>query len=265
MELGQRLKQARLEAGLSQRQLCGQVITRNMLSQIENGSARPSMETLRYLAGQLGKPMGYFLEEGSVLSPNQQVMEKARQATAQQVLELLEGYQAPDPIFDRERYLLEALACMDMARKTLADDRRGYAAALLQQAKTAGEQTPYYTQALERERVLLSYQAKALSPEQALALLPENSRELYLRAEAAITQGEPVKAGQLLDAIQTREGKWYFLRGESFMQQRCFARAAECYHEAEDWDPYKVYSRLETCYRELEDFKKAYEYACKQR
>ena len=63
MELGQRLRQARLEAGLSQRQLCGEVITRNMLSQIENGSARPSMETLRYLASRLGKPISFFLEE----------------------------------------------------------------------------------------------------------------------------------------------------------------------------------------------------------
>ena len=57
MELGKRLKAARLEAGLSQRQLCGEVITRNMLSQIENGAARPSMDTLLYLADRLGKPM----------------------------------------------------------------------------------------------------------------------------------------------------------------------------------------------------------------
>ena len=57
MELGQLLKQARLEAGLSQRQLCGSEITRNMLSQIENGSAHPSMATLRYLAGRLNKPI----------------------------------------------------------------------------------------------------------------------------------------------------------------------------------------------------------------
>ena len=56
MALSQRLKQARLEAGLSQKALCGDRITRNMLSQIENGSARPSMDTLRYLAQQLGKP-----------------------------------------------------------------------------------------------------------------------------------------------------------------------------------------------------------------
>ena len=47
MDLGRRLKQARLDAGLSQRQLCGTEITRNMLSQIENGNARPSMDTLR--------------------------------------------------------------------------------------------------------------------------------------------------------------------------------------------------------------------------
>ena len=48
MELSQKLKQARLDAGLSQKALCGDQITRNMLSQIENGSARPSMDTLRY-------------------------------------------------------------------------------------------------------------------------------------------------------------------------------------------------------------------------
>ena len=50
MDLGQKLRQARLEAGLSQRQLCGEEITRNMLSQIENGTARHSMDTLRFLA-----------------------------------------------------------------------------------------------------------------------------------------------------------------------------------------------------------------------
>ena len=50
MELGKRIKEARLDAGLSQRQLCGERLTRNMLSLIENGSARQSMDTLQYLA-----------------------------------------------------------------------------------------------------------------------------------------------------------------------------------------------------------------------
>ena len=100
MELGQKLKQARIDAGLSQRQLCGEEITRNMLSLIENGSARPSMDTLRYLAAQLGKPVSYFLEEDAVVSPNQQVMAEARRAfnvaNWQGVLDVLAGYREPD-------------------------------------------------------------------------------------------------------------------------------------------------------------------------
>ena len=80
MELSQKLKQARLDAGLSQKALCGDRITRNMLSQIENGSAHPSMNTLRYLAAQLGKPLSYFLEDDAVTSPNQELMEKLRLA-----------------------------------------------------------------------------------------------------------------------------------------------------------------------------------------
>ena len=62
MSLGERLRQARLEAGLSQRQLCGERITRNMLSQLESGAASPSVATLSYLAARLGKPVGYFLD-----------------------------------------------------------------------------------------------------------------------------------------------------------------------------------------------------------
>ncbi len=66
MELGEKLRLARLEAGLSQRALCGDEITRNMLSRIENGAARPSMKTLRFLAARLDKPVSYFLEEDTV-------------------------------------------------------------------------------------------------------------------------------------------------------------------------------------------------------
>lgn len=67
MELGERLRQERIAQGLSQRQLAGEKITRNMLSQIENGSATPSVDTLCYLAQQLHKPVSFFLEGGSSL------------------------------------------------------------------------------------------------------------------------------------------------------------------------------------------------------
>ena len=79
MELGEKLRLARAEAGLSQRQLCEGIITRNMLSQIEHGTANPSMDTLKQLAARLGKPVSFFLEETAVLSPNQAIMARARE------------------------------------------------------------------------------------------------------------------------------------------------------------------------------------------
>ena len=110
MTLGEKIKQARLEAGLSQRQLCGEEVTRNMLSQIENGAAKPSMATLSYFAARLGKPVSYFLEEDAILSPNQEVMTRARTAVlegaGQTALKILEDYRQPDATFDAEFQLL---------------------------------------------------------------------------------------------------------------------------------------------------------------
>jgi transcriptional regulator with XRE-family HTH domain len=159
MELGEKLRQARLEAGLSQRALCGDVITRNMLSQIENGSAKPSMATLQYLAGQLGKTVGYFLEEQSLLSPNPGVMERAREAYAHRqheaVLRSLSVYQGPDPLFDMEKDYLFALSALARAEEILSvapDQAQG----LLEQISRS---SIYYTEAMEQGRRMLLHRA----------------------------------------------------------------------------------------------------------
>ena len=258
MDLGQRIKQARLEAGLSQRQLCADAITRNMLSQIENGSARPSMDTLRILAQRLEKPVSWFLEEESV-SANQRIILQARALPARETLDLLKDYRAPDPVFDPERYLMEALACMDLAQTAIGEKRFGYAATLLAQAKDAGSRTPYCTKDLERRRLLLCYAAG--EPAEALiSLLPDSSDEFFLRSQA---EKDPVRSGQLLDAAPSRTGQWHYLRAELYFSLGQYEKAAQHYRQAAQNQ--EVYSRLEQCYRELEDYKMAYFYACKQR
>lgn len=153
MELGQKIKQARQEAGLSQRQLCGNAITRNMLSQIENGSARPSMATLQYLAGRLGKSVSFFLEEQAVLSPNPDTMHKARGAYAahqySEVLAILSDYQAPDPLFDEEWSYLSALSALALAEEQAARGEMAAAAPLLEQVHRG---SIYYRQDMEQKR-----------------------------------------------------------------------------------------------------------------
>lgn len=65
-ELGRRLKAARLAKKMTQSDVVGTFITRNMLSQIESGSATPSMKTLEYLAGVLELPLEKLLAEGEL-------------------------------------------------------------------------------------------------------------------------------------------------------------------------------------------------------
>ena len=71
MNLGEKIKAARLERHMTQKDVVGDYITRNMLSKIENGSATPSVKTLEYLAGALGLPAGYFMNDsnGDELTP----------------------------------------------------------------------------------------------------------------------------------------------------------------------------------------------------
>ena len=264
MELGQRLKAARLELGLSQRQLCGDVITRNMLSQIENGAARPSMDTLRYLAGALGKPLSFFLEENAVTSPNQAVMARARAASdSKGVLEILEEYRAPDEVFDREKELIIRLATLDLAEEAAENGKSIYAASLLEALGTL--EGGYCSTDLERRRLLLLARVKPQAVEDVCEKLPSLDGELMLRAKAALNRGEYDRSGALLDAVEVKDESWNFLRGQTFLAKEDYESALRCLQAAEEAYQDAVYPLLEQCAREVNDFKLAYEYACKQK
>ena len=63
MTLGEKIKNARKAKKLTQARLAKNKITRNMLSRIENGSANPSLDTIKYLAAELSLPTSYFLSD----------------------------------------------------------------------------------------------------------------------------------------------------------------------------------------------------------
>ncbi|MCL2036526.1 MAG: helix-turn-helix domain-containing protein [Oscillospiraceae bacterium] len=62
-QLGKKLKEARLAKKMTQSDVVGTFITRNMLSQIESGAASPSLRTLEYLANTLQIPVHYLVSE----------------------------------------------------------------------------------------------------------------------------------------------------------------------------------------------------------
>lgn len=225
MELGEKILQARLAAGLSQRQLCGETITRNMLSLIEHGNARPSMGTLKILAARLGKPLSYFLDD-----------QAADTAAAAEGIHLLT--QAEEAI-RQEKFVL-ARELLEKADFPSPDLRRRKGLLL---ARIPGEQAEKIVQQLPSldEELLLRARA-ALAVDQWV-------RCLHL-LEAMEDHTSPDYA---------------FLMGELALRQEDYAAAAIHFHAAESHYPAETAPKLEQCYRELEDFKQAYVYACKQK
>ena len=228
MELGEKIRQARVEKGLSQRQLCGDEITRNMLSQIEHGSAKPSMKTLAFLASRLEKPVSYFLDE------------KVPDASCHQVPAAVSFLRAAEEAIFQEKY--------------------PYARQLLERAQ---EGLP---PELERHRLLLLSRLPGEDLTQIVNALPSLDEELLLRAEEALESKDWDRAQRLLAAAEDPDSpRWHFVRGRVLFCQKQYTAAAVHLTAAEAAYPKACISLLEECYRELGDFRMAYQYACKGR
>ena len=257
MELGEKIRAARLEKGLSQRQLCGEQMTRNMLSQIENGSARPSMKTLQYLAQQLQRPVSYFLEEQAVTSVNQQCMVDARIALALEDLaalrQALDGFRGPDDVFYEEYRLLEFLWHQKKARQAMEAGMAPYAVTLLTRAQEMDGL--YITRQLRRDnRILLAMAGGSITVDNV-------DMELLLLAKQA---QEPRRQMEILGAAEDKtSAAWNGAQAQALFALEEYALARDCYEKA--GQSKDIYHRLEICCRELGDYENAYRYACLQR
>ncbi len=61
MNIGQKIRDARTQRGMTQRELAGSDFTRELISQIESGRCQPSLKTLTILAQRLGQTIQDFI------------------------------------------------------------------------------------------------------------------------------------------------------------------------------------------------------------
>ena len=119
MTLGEKIKEARIERKMTQKDVVGDYITRNMLSKIENGSATPSIKTLEYLANSLGLPSSYFMDDMVNADGEIGGIEGAREAYRAEdyraALEMLDAVDLSRTHAD-EASLLRAKCCAGFAR-----------------------------------------------------------------------------------------------------------------------------------------------------
>lgn len=123
-ELGKRIKTARLAKKMTQSDVAGTFITRNMLSLIENGNASPSMKTLEYLSNVLEIPMDKLLSDSwedldsdSSDLPNVKTLTQAKQLLSEKKYQQLVNTIPAQGMFKDELHALRSIALLEIARE----------------------------------------------------------------------------------------------------------------------------------------------------
>src|SRR5881397_2382063 len=104
LRLGERLRQLRVAAGMTQTELAGDRFSKEYVSQIERGKTRPTRETIDWLAVRLGVDAG-FLANGVSADERGRVDAAIARADA-----LLEARRNPEAIVEFENLRSAVLA-----------------------------------------------------------------------------------------------------------------------------------------------------------
>ncbi len=152
--LGSRIKEARLAKKLTQTEVVGSFITRNMLSQIESGTATPSIRTLNYLAEVLDLSVEQLIgaEESSDLALLQEVKQRLREGALEEALE--KAVALPEAFAD-ERAALLARASLLRGEELAQQGALPRAAELARRAAEFSDVGVYANQNIKAQALLL--------------------------------------------------------------------------------------------------------------
>lgn len=148
MDIGRKIKRLRTEKLMTQAELTGGEITRNMLSRIENGAALPSIGTVLYLASKLGVPAGYLLSEGEeeFIYHKTSVMKNIRRAYTDKNFEMCRDMCVTEfDEYDDELELILTDCCIGVAEESIKQGRLRKACSFLDESVRHSRNTMFDT------------------------------------------------------------------------------------------------------------------------
>lgn len=288
MNIGEKIKRLRLEKFMTQAELAGSQITRNMLSLIEKGKAIPSLQTLMYLADKLNVSAGYLLaEEGEVA-----FFGKAEQISEIRLAYKKQNYRICFDLCrklsasageDDELNLLMAESCFEIAKEEFFADRLRSACAKLDEAVQYASRCAYHTEHIQAVAELYFDYLETFSPSFVSEYIDTSDPILKLPGYVPL-QDDFCRYMLALKALEMGEGRFLQLYLEQ-AKDRAFPLvkhilALECMEKGEyelaanylsdilrsdDSIPgtvlYYVFGNLEDCCRKLKNLKNAKLYA----
>ncbi len=151
--IGERIKSIRQQKMMTQKELCGSQITRNMLSCIENGMANPSIKTLEYIAERLNVPAGILIseDEGNFTLKKSSSIDNIRQAYKNGAYLICIDICRSLGETDDEISMIMSHAYMGCARSAFNDGNLKSMCDYIDEAMSYTEKTMYADESIEAE------------------------------------------------------------------------------------------------------------------
>ncbi len=282
MNIGEKIRALRGAKMMTQSELAGSEITRNMLSRIENGAALPSLPTVMYLASRLGVPAGFLLaEEGDEFYyKKMNAMPNIKRAYLAGDYKICRDICMSLGGDDDEINALICLCSFGLAREKFAEGRLNNAVSLFDEATAKKSDTLYPLDGIEEKSAVYLACMHDISP----SIYSDMSVDMGGVSPAALS--DPFcRYYSVLRAIGDADGEMlartYFAHvGNDEQQYAAHIRAKlaierKNYHEGytelrslltgetEVAAPimYFIFADLEICCSAMSDFRGAYEYS----
>lgn len=270
LKIGEKIKKRRNELKMTQKELCGDKITRNMLSLIESGSAFPSLDTALYLAKRLEISPEYLFSEydNDFIYTKQKHIDKIRELYKQRkyfdCIEILSGINGTDD----ELSYIAAHSFLYLGIEKAKNGSLLTASEFLSKALSEAQKTIYDTSKVKIDAPL--YLAIAENIQAPLLEFDSNEYETLSSADSTYEYYKYI----LMDAeydFKTPEYKKH-LTAKLLLKKYAYNEAISLLTELESikdtaYDAYMlfgVYSDLENAYRQTGDFENAYRYSAKR-
>lgn len=277
MNVGEKIKKLRLEKMMTQSDVSGDRVTRNMLSLIEKGKAVPSMQTLTYIASRLNVSVGFLLadeKEERMLVKYSKISDirlAFKDGNHRLCLDMCKRLGRHSESKDDEIKLIMAECALAVAKEELFLDRVRSAWAYLDDAVLWSSETIYNTRYVDALAGILFDYLGAFSP----SLVSENMDTDafdFDSAKAFCTDDELCK---YIVALKDIDREYWFENEEYELHVNCvksmkngeYEKAYNLLNDILKLDKrlpgimlYNVFSDLESCCRQLGNSKNAREY-----
>ena len=267
MEIGKRIKRFRTEKEMTQAELAGDFITRNMLSLIEAGKAQPSLPTVEYIANRLNVPIGVLVsdDESEKFFRKIQRLGKIKKAFAEKnhqiCRELCESVYGDDEI-----YLMLSKCVLENAKELFFDGRMKSACREFDKAVEISSKTIYNTDTIKGEAAAYGRFMEEISP------------TLYsdcAQADIAVGFSLGDEFCRYIEALKDENSDFSgsfelseHIKARKLIKEKKFAEAKATLEgilnkgtELQTPLLYFIFGDLETVCYELKDFKNAYDYS----